>query len=458
LTHAQRALLTDEERSKAREPSGMAIRRAKHTGLLRDIVVEIGEAKQESAVPILAQLWSDCALEPVRTAAGHALRAIGTPAARAALEALIEDADHLSVFLAVRAVFDTDPDLAFDRFAPYFDPQQVRQPGGEVIPEQVLGTFGPETRSGRGEMSNAHWFAQDQRWLDLCVSLRRDTHLGRSARNVLCLVEPDTVKAKLSEARLLEGPRVARPHSAGRGDLLARYRAGEHATVWSELRAHEAIAGDCRAEALAVATETMVRVGRCTDLLAERLTRRGWTALWGRFHTPPSAGDAAIIRSIEQFTGALLPASLLAFWETVGGVDFVWNYENDTPAPDLGPDLAMVEMDPLYVGPPSHTKYLLAEWAERRSKVDPDLDDPCELELAPDHYHKANISGGSPYGIELPYLGADPIFIHEEHTLPFVDYLRLAFRWGGFPRLERHEHNIDVRKFVADMTKNMEPF
>jgi hypothetical protein len=115
-------------------------------------------------------------------------------------------------------------------------------------------------------------------------------------------------------------------------------------------------------------------------------------------------------------------------------------------------------MDPLCVGPPGHTKYLLAEWEGRRSRVDPDLDDPCDLELAPDHHHKANISGGSPYGIELPYLGADPIFMHEEHGLPFVDYLRLAFRWGGFPRLERHAADIDVRRFVADMTKDMEPF
>ena len=40
--------------------------------------------------------------------------------------------------------------------------------------------------------------------------------------------------------------------------------------------------------------------------------------------------------------------------------------------------------------------------------VDPELDDPCNLDLAPDNKHKAKISGGSPYGIELPCLGTDP--------------------------------------------------
>jgi hypothetical protein len=71
---------------------------------------------------------------------------------------------------------------------------------------------------------------------------------------------------------------------------------------------------------------------------------------------------------------------------------------------------------------------------------------------------QGNFSGGAPYGIELPDRGSDPIFVNEEHGLPFVDYLRLTFRWGGFPRLQCHAHNIDVHKFVAEMTKDMEPF
>jgi hypothetical protein len=202
----------------------------------------------------------------------------------------------------------------------------------------------------------------------------------------------------------------------------------------------------------------MTRVARCADLLAERLASRGWTALTGRLRWPPSDTDAAIMREIEGFTGAPLPPSLHSFWDRVGGIDFVWNYENGKPEPDLGPDIAMVEMDPLCVGSVERVKYLLAEWEEQRSEVDPELDDPCAADLAPDFLHKANISGGAPYGIELAYLGADPIFANEEHVLPFVDYLRLASRWGGFPRLERHEGNIDVRKFVADMTKDMESF
>jgi hypothetical protein len=164
------------------------------------------------------------------------------------------------------------------------------------------------------------------------------------------------------------------------------------------------------------------------------------------------------MEAVERYTAAPLPPSLRAFWEIVGGIDFVWDYRTEKKAPGLGPDLAMTEMDPLCVYSTDVVPYLLREWEERRSPIDPDLNDPCNVELAPDSHHKANVSGGSPYGIELPYLGADPIFDNEEHGLPFVDYLRRGFDYAGFPRLERHEHRQDVRRFVAWMTRDLEPF
>jgi hypothetical protein len=231
LTHAQWAGLSDEERSEARSPHGAAIRRAKNTSALADTIKEIGRDKQESAVPLLAKLWSDCALEPVRIAAGHALRAIGNGEARAALEALIEDADDLSVVLAVRAVFDADPATAFDRFTSYFDPRRVSQPDGRVIPQEVLNSlwrpdgieWKPDgTGKPRWTLHVPGWFENDERWIDLCVRLRHDINLGAAARAVLRAAKPQHVKDILSRARAKEGPRVVRWHSAASGDLLAR--------------------------------------------------------------------------------------------------------------------------------------------------------------------------------------------------------------------------------------------
>jgi hypothetical protein len=118
----------------------------------------------------------------------------------------------------------------------------------------------------------------------------------------------------------------------------------------------------------------------------------------------------------------------------------------------------MDEMDPLWVDAPEAVTRLFEEWAERRSGVDPELAGPFNLDLAPDYLHKANISGGAPYGIELPFLGADPVFANEAHELPFVDYLRLCFRWAGFPLLEDYADRRDVREFLQVMGEGLELF
>lgn len=241
------------------------------------------------------------------------------------------------------------------------------------------------------------------------------------------------------------------------GDLVSRYRRGEHTAVWQALRAHGSLTGDLRAEALAVARETMQRVARGADLLAGRLSARGWQAYSGCLRTSPMAADASIVSAIEKVTAAPLPPSMRVFWEVVGGIDFVWNYQRGTTAPDLGVGLAMAEMDPLAVDPPAAATELFEMWDERRRGGELDVA-RFNLDLAADYLHKADISGGRPYGIELPFVGADPMFVNEEHGLAFVDYLRLCFRWAGFPRLERYAERADVVAFVGEMTKDVEPF
>ena len=117
----------------------------------------------------------------------------------------------------------------------------------------------------------------------------------------------------------------------------------------------------------------------------------------------------------------------------------------------------MNEMDPLCVDPPGVITYLFEEWEDDGDNARSG-NPPFRIDLAPDYLHKANISGGPAYSIELPFLGVDPVFANEAHELPFVDYLRLCFRWAGFPRLEGHATRPGVREFVERMTKGIEPF
>jgi hypothetical protein len=87
--------------------------------------------------------------------------------------------------------------------------------------------------------------------------------------------------------------------------------------------------------------------------------------------------------------------------------------------------------DPLVVNP------YFGEWEEMAevcmdAAVDREPLRLAELSLAPDRYHKANYSGGEPYGMRVPDAAVDGVFT-DANGLLFVDYLRLAFRWGGFP-------------------------
>jgi hypothetical protein len=286
------------------------------------------------------------------------------------------------------------------------------------------------------------------------------TEAAHAAREVLRMAPARERERALRAARKPETP--AAPARVQRdGSLLRRYQSGEHEQVWREIRSYERINGACRDEVLEVAEATMRRVAGNADLIAGRLRTLGWRALGATYQdlrTPPQPLDAAVRSRAEEISGAPIPPTLLAFWRVVGGINWVWDYEAPVAQPDLGFDLPPEEHDALWVNAPGVIAYLFKEWADENEAHVPELRHPLRIDLAPDHLHKANISGGMPYGVELPFPGADPLFAHERHGLPFLDYLRLAFRWAGFPGLERHQERRDVQGFVARMGKDVIPF
>jgi HEAT repeat protein len=146
------ARLTDDERSIAARAASRAIERSPNRQVLIDIVHRLGRVRYEDAVPTLAGIWRNCALVPLRTAAGHALREIGSKDARTALIDLIEDSDWFSAYMAIRAIFDTSPSTAYDALIPYFDAERVRQPGGVTIPGRAL----PPISGNREDHERAH--------------------------------------------------------------------------------------------------------------------------------------------------------------------------------------------------------------------------------------------------------------------------------------------------------------
>jgi|GEM_PF-490612 uncharacterized protein DUF6745 len=296
---------------------------------------------------------------------------------------------------------------------------------------------------------------------------------------------------------------LLRDHAGGSLPLFERYLAGEHTKVWSELVAlGPAVRQEPNAaDALAVVYETMRRVeanvrtvvgrlhamnyrfqtsGMALDTWTERaeplttidplqikgvadsphlknllnMFKRGQDKLAEqvatvkraprdhtvRAHVPPHPQVRKQIARLEKVAGAL-PLSLRVFYEVVGSVDWIGSH------PTLAPADSDICPDPLVVFP-------IEEVLE---EIDQGLEEGDGLvTIAPDDLHKADTSGGDPYQVALPDLRADGELLNERHRLFFVDYLRLCFRFGGFPGYEGIDRGIPAQ--IAALSEGLLQF
>ena len=142
----------------------------------------------------------------------------------------------------------------------------------------------------------------------------------------------------------------------------------------------------------------------------------------------PEVGTEAAIDHIEREVG-ILPEAIKLFWRRVGSVNFI-GFRDDWRGCDYP--------DPLVVYPPSVAIAALEDFlADREERMRCNF--PYVVPIAPDDYHKANVSGGMWYNLSVPAAAADPPLNDERHRTTFTSYLELAVRWGGFPGLDRCE-------------------
>jgi hypothetical protein len=240
--------------------------------------------------------------------------------------------------------------------------------------------------------------------------------------------------------------------------FLDRYMKGEHEQVWEELyKAGNAIyQARLFGDALAVTQETMRRVRKNIDLLISRLTSLGFgfgtypdghTKINGytRPYHPPRKNIDKEISRFERLSGiGKLPLSLKVFWQIVGEVNLI-GYYPDWPA----------YSDPLVIFP---IEAAISEYEDWRYCLKEGIKDAglFQIPLAPDYYHKDNISGGAPYTVLVPNWAIDGTLENESHLTTFVNYLRICFRQGGFPGI--HGVNSNVEKLISQLSDGLLPF
>jgi hypothetical protein len=248
---------------------------------------------------------------------------------------------------------------------------------------------------------------------------------------------------------------------------LERYLSGERQQVWDELlaRGEQVRAEPLLSDARAVAHETMKRVKANIEVLVTRLLSIGYSfsyqsdpaktngSWWGDsypIYEPPLADVERRLNQLEEKIGPM-PRSLRAWYEVVGTINFIGRHEG-------WPDIEVI--DPMVVCPlgDDTIAYIEGEyrdWLLDKAEGSVTDDWPFGIEIAPDYWHKACISGGPAYRVQFPCGAADGKLFHEWHKTTFVNYLRICFRWGGFPGFERVAESERPSEHLAFLTEGL---
>jgi len=135
-------------------------------------------------------------------------------------------------------------------------------------------------------------------------------------------------------------------------------------------------------------------------------------------------GALASIARIEHHVGQV-PLALKLFWTCIGSVNFNGQH------PDW---IGCRYPDPLTIYPPSvavdELDEYLADFGEATKHG-------CTyvIPISPDALHKANVSGGMWYNVDVPALANDPPLNDAPRKMSFLEYLESAISAGGFPGL-----------------------
>ncbi|MFD7781966.1 hypothetical protein ACFV4Q_02485 [Streptomyces nojiriensis] len=421
-------------------------------GLAQWLAHRLAAARYTPAVPALRELFTR--QRRFLTTAGENLLEIGTPEALEAaasplsLEGVpINEYDrHDRQTIAIDALLRAGASRAFDVLAPLFE-EQVLRCGG--IRSESAGTVLEKLTPAQ--------VTAEPRWIERCLSAAQDRELGATARALLDQLDPGLVdeaaaRAEKRKRKAAAGSTVKPPA----GDLVKRYRAGEHERVWEELLALErrppkALA----AQAEAVAMETMERVRCGLEAVVERLRAEGYP-----FHkkaralVPPPHDALGSVQRLESLTGGRLPLSLRAFYLVVGSVDLSGSedrFRHDPgkhgPKPKKGeivdvaqkyPFMYLSHFDPLVVLPLEEAVAEAEMWA-RRERERAGMKAPLHLTISPGPSFKANPRDAQPEPVDtvrLPGPFADAELRRGRGgAVPLVGHLRGTLAWGGFPGL-----------------------
>lgn len=202
------------------------------------------------------------------------------------------------------------------------------------------------------------------------------------------------------------------------------------------------------------------------DELSSRLEQLGYPAV--SMKRPSVKGLDKRIAAIEKMTSVPVPSVVREFWREVGGISLidVNDYAHVAFWDDAGVKGKKGFCDGL------HVDYCDDEWKDYTiddfEMYSEDENESSFLySLAPDGYHKDDISGGSPYSVgrnsewlptweNFEWSGYHPPKTCASNKPDFMSYLRTSIlECGGFPGLLGHSEFEPIR---IKLTRGLHPF
>jgi hypothetical protein len=189
---------------------------------------------------------------------------------------------------------------------------------------------------------------------------------------------------------------------------LDRYRAGQRDQVWHELRHQGDRVRECaiEREAREVCDEMAHRARHNVEVLVGRLREQGY-----QFHSndgsqqpvephrPPTTDADSLVDWLEAQFGPI-PMALSSWVRIVGDVWLVGTHPEWVESSAADP--LVLEVEGSRYPRVQMRDHFEAEFAAWQEWSDNNAEGPFELPVAPDRLHKANISGGDPYGFPIP--------------------------------------------------------
>jgi len=111
-------------------------------------------------------------------------------------------------------------------------------------------------------------------------------------------------------------------------------------------------------------------------------------------------------------------------------------------------------LDPLVVYPSDELLSYAKWWVKSDSTIFIDKEKKPYVWFSQDEYTKDKVSGGGGYGVHLTSQNSiDSTLANYGIDISFIDYLRLCFKWAGFPNLHWFQDELKEDKLFQEIKK-----